>query len=288
MHGVSMSPDWVARGIAAASVGISLTSLAWAVVSWRRAGPSLRSHAIAYGNVLVVRVFNSGRTTDWMEQAVLGGRSGGVGGMDLTGTLSLPMRLEPGGSKRWEIELGDVGLARWPASIAGGWSSLWILCGSMTQHRAEVIPSPRLRPPTVGWQLTPRRSKASRYLPLLGAVAIAAASEPDLRPWSTMIVVTLGMFVVVRGFWAWSGSRPSSRRRVERWVLSLGWMLSVVALSSARRLEPPWAPAVLVSYSLIAMGLAVPGVVPQVGGIVSAAKERLALLGKSRRSATEG
>lgn len=281
-----MSPDWLARGIAFTSVAISLTNLAWAVVSWKRTGPSLRSHAIAYRNVLVVRVFNAGRTTDWVEQAVLGGRSGGVGGVDLTGKLALPVRLEPGESKRWEIEPSDVGVTRWPASIAGGWSSLWILCGSMNQHRADVIPSSRLRPPSAGWRLISTRSKIGRYLPLVGAVTLAAASDPGLRPWSTTIVAILGVCIVLRAFWALSGNRASSRRRVERWTLGIGWILSIVMLSHARRVEPSWAPAILVSYSLIAVGLAMPGVVPEIAGFLATSKERLALLRKIGGSAT--
>lgn len=275
-----MSTDWVARGLGLASALIGLTSLCWSVLSWRRTGPALRVHAIAYREVLIVRVFNAGRTADSIEQTTLGGSSGGATGVDLTKTLELPQRLEPGESKHWEIEPRAVSLSEWPATVAGGWASLWLLSGSMKQHRTEVMPLRSARPPAAGWRLVPARVKLARYLPFLGVVSLAFATSPGAGVTAEVVTTLLGAFVIVRGFWALSTDKRFIRRRVERWTLAAGWMLSLVLLRYASASpvtdeQPAWVVVVTVGYAALATVLAVPGQAPEVARIAAGARERL-------------
>lgn len=265
-----MSSDWVARGIAAASAAIGMTSLMWAVLSWRLAGPALRIHALAYREELVLRVFNAGRTAESIENIVLGGRRGGNGGLDLTRHLELPMRLEPGQTKLWRLDPHFPVLSdRW-RTVAGGWASLWVLTGSMREHRAEVVPLSDGRPPAVGWRLVPRRTKLARYAPLVVGTPVAAvAASEGSSPLAAWLVSTLCLAVAVRAFWVSGTSKSFGRRRVERWALAAASLVSVVefARASGRPVGadlPTADMALLVALFAVAFALAVPGAAPEV------------------------
>ena len=257
--------DWFARGIAGASAVIAMTSFVWAVLSWRLNGPALRTHCLAYQEVLVLRVFNAGRTPESIEHIVLGGRRGGADGLDLTAALGLPFRLEPGETKSWSLNpLADPLAERW-STVRAGWESLWLLTGSMKQHRAEIVPLFEERPPSVGWRLVPRRTKLARYAPLgLGAPVALLAAAAGRQPLATAMVSLLGAIVVVRAGWA-AGSVPSfTRRRVERWVLAAALFISIVerVRASSRPVNEQLPAADLVGIVvLIALGLvlAIPG-----------------------------
>lgn len=264
-----MSPDWIARTIAAVSAFVALSGIAWSVLSWRLTGPSLRIHCLAYRDVLVLRLFNAGRTPDSVEQIVLGRKRGGIGGIDLTSPLDLPLRLEAGETKRWRLNPRASPLAEnWPM-VTAGWASLWLLMGSMRQHRVEVMPYPENLPPEVGWQLVPRRTKAARYMPLLaGSVAVWAISAGTSAS-EVALVTSLGVFVFLRGFWVMPSSRPFRRRRVERWAVATGSALSVVELARTSNMTSGESPAfldttLLGTYLLVALILATPGAVVEV------------------------
>lgn len=278
-----MSPDWIARGIAAASALIAVTSLVWAVLSWRLTGPALRIHSLAYRQILILRVFNAGRTAESIEHVVLGGRRGGVGGLDLTHLLDLPLRLEPGETKSWRLEPQEPPLAERWSSISTGWASVWLLTGSMRQHRTEVVPFPETLPPEVGWRLIPRRSKWARYAPLMVGVPIATAASAGPSPFAGWLVGSLGVFAALRGIHALGGSRVFHRRRIERWALAAGWILSVALWTRAsNRLaaeELPKADAAgLAVFLFVALVLAIPGAVPQVALVWSEARQRVRIL----------
>jgi hypothetical protein len=270
VHSAVMSSDWVARGIAGASAVVAMTSFLWGVVSWRLNGPALRIHSLAYREVLLVRVFNAGRTAESIEHIVLGGSRGGAGGLDLTRPLELPLRLEPGETKSWRLNPHANPLAgRW-STVTAGWDSLWLLTGSMRQHRVEVMPFPVRRPPSVGWRLVPRRTKLARYAPLVVGFPVALLSDSaGMRPLSTWLVAMLGVVVAVRAFWVMGTSRAYCRRRVERWALAFASLVSVVlwarAGSRSVSADAPTADTLGI-VGLLALGLvlAVPGAAPNI------------------------
>ena len=276
--------DWLARGIAVASATIAMTSVIWAVLSWRLAGPALRIHSLAYQEELVLRIFNAGRTAETIEHVVLGGRSGGRGGLDLTLPLSLPLRLEPGQTKSWRLNPHDPALSsRWSAVLAG-WTSLWLLTGSMRQHRVEVMPFAEKRPPTVGWRLVPRRTKWARYAPLAIGIPVAVCAASLTRPLSTLVVIALAVVVCIRGFLALGTSPSFWRRRVERWALLFALVVSFFLwVGSAGRSVGETLPTadivMLAVYGTFALLLAIPGAVPEVA-------ETLRQIGDRVRSAT--
>jgi hypothetical protein len=280
-HNAVMSTDWIYRPVALMSAVVALAALVWAILSWRLAGPSLRVHCLAYRQELVVRIFNAGRTADSIEHIVLGGRKGGHGGIDLSGHLELPLRLQPGETKRWRLNpdvspLADV----WPV-VTSGWASLWLLMGSMRQHRVEVMPFPEQVPPAVGWRLVPRRTKAARYAPLLVGWPIAAwTASPGTNTMEKWLVASLGCIVIVRACWVVAGTgRSFRRRRVERWALAGGLFLSLIELARTSGTQPgepmPLPDLVLVSaFGIFAVVLAIPGAVVQVGIAYGALVER--------------
>lgn len=234
-HSSGMSSDGFVRGIAGASAVVAITSFVWAVLSWRLNGPALRVHCLAYREVVVVRLFNAGRTAESVEHIVLGGRKGGADGLDLTAALGLPLRLEPGETKSWSLNPCAEPLAsRW-SNVSAGWESLWLLTGSMRQHRAEALPLLEERPPAVGWRLVPRRTKLARYAPLCVGLPVALfAGSADMSPLSRILVVLLALIVAVRAGWVMgSGGGSFLRRRVERWALATASLMAVVEASRA-------------------------------------------------------
>lgn len=268
----------------AASALVAVTSLAWAVLSWRLTGPALRIHSLAYRQVLILRVFNAGRTAESIEHVVLGGRRGGTGGLDLTHHLGLPLRLEPGETKSWRLNPQASPLAERWSIVSAGWASVWLLTGSMRQHRTEVMPFPEQLPPQVGWRLIPRRTKLARYAPLIVGVPTAMAAAVGTSRLAGLLVAMLGTFVVVRGVYALGGNRAFHRRRVERWALAGGWLLSLVEWTRASSRptvgELPRADtAALVVFFLIALVLAIPGAAPQLTLTYGQVRQRARLVG---------
>lgn len=292
MHNRRMSADWVARGVAAASVLIALTSLLWAVLSWRLTGPTLRIHSLAYREVLLLRIFNAGRTPESIEHIVLGGMKGGAGGLDLTNSLSLPLRLEPGETKRWQLNpKASPLMERW-ATVGAGWSSLWVLTGSMKQRRVEVMPIAEKLPPTVGWRLVPRRAKFARYAPLMAVIPISIATTAGGNSVATWLIAVLGVFVAGRAFWVMGANRFFWRRRVERWALAFGWLLSVIELARASSrpvgTEVPHVDiAAIAVFILAAVLLAIPGAAPRVSEVSKQAHERARFLADRMRAACQ-
>jgi len=246
--------------IAACSALIAVLALGWGIWSWRMTGSSIRVHAFLYGDVLLIRAFNAGRTADTIEQLVLGGTRGGSGGHDLTGHIGGPVRLEVGQSARWVIDPGDLPPSR-TVSARRGWDNLWLLLGSMRQRRAEVLPLPQDNPPAVGWRLAPRRARLSRYTPLAAAAAVLAAPSGWTTAAQVLIAATIAV-VTVRAYASFIGDQASHRVRTERWTTALGLGLAVLL---AARAQPDAEPigaagqAAVAVYVVSAALLAIPG-----------------------------
>ena len=249
---------------------------------------------MAYQEVLILRVFNAGRTPDSIEHIVLGGRRGGRGGLDLSDYLELPLRLEPGESKRWRLDPRVSPLSKeWP-TVCAGWTSLWLLMGSMRQRRVEVLPIPEKHPPVVGWRLVPRRTKLARYLPLAVGLPVAVwATTPGTGPLEIGLVTGLGVFVAGRALWVLGSSHAFRRRRVERWALAAGWFLSLAEMartSSSRTGDQlPTVDVVLLGiFLLVALVLAIPGAAVDVAATRRLLRDRLAQAsGRLRGSSLE-
>lgn len=278
-----MSTDWVARGIAAVSVFLAVVSLVWSVLSWRLSGPSLRVHCLAYREVLLVRIFNAGRTAESIEHIVLGGRKGGMGGLDLTDELGLPLRLEPGETTRWRLNPAVSPLVERWSVVSGGWESLWVLSGSMRQRRVEVMPLNQSLPPAVGWHLVPRRTNVARYAPLAMVAPLVVFGSGGASSDFHWLVALGGLLVGVRALSLIGAPRTFRRKRVERWCLALGWVLCVVELSRASTRPasaevPAIDIAVLSVYVWVSLVLAVPGAVPQTADAIAEARRRASLL----------
>jgi hypothetical protein len=197
-------------------LAVAILGLLWTVTSWRLSGPSLRVHCLAYGDVIVIRVFNSGRVADRIESVVLGGLRGGRAGFDLTPHLDLPVRLDPGESQRWKLNANATEIAHLSRQIKDGWASLWLLTGSMRQHRVEALPVYEDAPPQVGWRLVPRRTHIMRYLPAGGAIVALLIAVQGPTPPSAWLLGGLTVFVGCRTLIVVGGPRPFLRQRVER------------------------------------------------------------------------
>lgn len=277
-----------------ATATIALTGVIWAVLSWRLAGPALRIHSLAYQEVLVLRVFNAGRTAESIEHMVIGGRAGGRGGLDLTRDLGLPLRLEPGETKSWRLNPLHPALSvRWPTVVAG-WTSLWLLTGSMRQHRVEVMPFPERRPPEVGWRLVPRRTKLARYAPLVFGFPIAfCAASLGAQPLAQGLVVALGLLVAARGFLALGTSPSFWRRRLERWALFGALVVSLVemARSSGRPAGGALPTTDLILLLVLGTGaviLAIPGAAPEAAETTRLIRDRVHSLSSRVRRTSSG
>ena len=136
-----MSVSVSTTALSMVSAAIAVTSLLWAVRSWRLSGPALRLHCLVYESEVVIRTFNAGRVPETVEGLVLGGLRTGRNGLDLTEPLGLPFRLEPGEAKKWRLHPGADEMAHLALHVHSGWASLWVLTGSMRQHRVEVMPT---------------------------------------------------------------------------------------------------------------------------------------------------
>ncbi len=265
--------------IAIASAALAAASLAWSIASWQRDGPRFRVHALLYRQVLLIWIFNSGRSAAQIEHLVLGGRRGGIGGYDLTHAAQCPLLLAPGQSARLTLDPAQLPADRRRAAERG-WDSLWLLLGSMQQRRAEVLPVPSDQPPTVGWRLAPRGAQLSRYRPLLATIVLLVSSTPG--PGSTslraggpaVLLVLLGLGVLVR-----AGRFQSQRQKAERWILVMAFVLAIIvgANWSNHRLIG-W---IINGYLTVAVLLAWPGAVGEILDRIASARRRIASFIKS-------
>lgn len=208
---------------ALASPLLAIAGLAWGVSSWIRAGSRLRIHALLYREVLVLWVFNAGRTTDQVERIVLGGRRGGIDGFELTKDLEAPIKLAPGESWRYEFRWKSIVPEGRHRLLAGGWESVWLLLGSMRQQRVEVTSVGEDAPPLVGWRLARRGVGVTRYLPLAAAISLFLVSTAALtRDFYGLcaLVLLLGLVLVRMLAAVMVGGYQPARRRVERWTVA--------------------------------------------------------------------
>jgi hypothetical protein len=267
--------DWWARCVALASVCLSVLSLGWAVVSFRRGGSRLRVHAFLYGEVLLLWIFNAGRTQDTIERIVVGGRRGGIAGQELTEECGAPFTLAPGESRRLELSVTVLESARLRHARAG-WDSVWLLLGSMRQRRAELLPIRHAAPPRVGWRLAPRTANARRYLPVMAAVAAyaIAAGGPARSVGAAVLMPLVGCRL-----YAGLGKRASTRLRVERRFCFLGAPLALVtAVAPASRITA----YLLAGYLGVAVLLAKPGAIT---GVTDQVRPAVAWLRRTRSPA---
>ncbi|HWH30496.1 MAG TPA: hypothetical protein VNU26_16350 [Mycobacteriales bacterium] len=272
-----MAVDAWARGLAVASFAVALASLIWNVMAFRRGGSRLRVHALLYDEVLLLWIFNAGRTSDTVERLVVGGTRGGIGGADITDSAGAPFALGPGESRRLELPATILPSQRL-AAAASGWDSLWLLLGSMRQRRAELLPVGQARPPTVGWRLAPRTAAAKRYLPLAAVLAVLAVSGNGAAVaigWTVLLALA-----AVRAYAA-PMRRGFGRLRAERRFCYLGLPVALVAT-----LMPEGSPLVylVLAYLAGAVVLAWPGAVSRLLEHVAAV--RLQLRARSSRVST--
>ena len=245
--------------VAVLSLLVAASSLMWSISSWRRSGPLLRVHALLYDQEIVIRVFNAGRAPDSIEQVVIGGSRRGRGGIDITAALGAPAALRPGESRCWRLEWREHVPQNRQALLVQGWESLWLLRGSMTEQRTEVLSQPGRVPPTSGWDLAKASSDRDRYVPLimavpLGALAVDAASH-FLQAWIFIGITSLVLLHrVIR--WASRTGAVAARRRAEHAAVVIG--SAVVLFAWVARLDASTAIAI---YILVATLLAWPGAV---------------------------
>lgn len=206
-----MDVDVVARSLGVVSVLLAAGSLAWAMTTWRLSGPGLRVHAISYEEVLLIRVFNSGRQADTLEHLVVGGTRQLVGGRDLLHHMEgLPLRLEPGMSRELTISSSHPQLRPVLADLRGGWASLWGLTGTMRRLRVDVLPRPEARPGVEGWLLVARSTRYSRYL-AMGAAVMASTCSVLPETTGRRVAVTMMVLVLLKRM-IFGGHRPTFQR----------------------------------------------------------------------------
>jgi len=252
--------------VAVLSLLVAASSLVWSVSSWRRSGPLLRVHALLYDRDLVIRVFNAGRAPDRIEQVVVGGYRQGRGGIDLTAALGGPVVLEPGGSLSRTVEWREVVPESRQALLIQGWESLWLLRGSMTEQRTEVLSHPGRVPPRSGWELAEAGSNRKRYVPLIMFAPIAAlaidAIPHEGQAWIFICITLAVLLYRIRAGLARTG-RISMRRHFEHVTVTVG---STVALFAwVAHLDVT---VLVAAYGCAALLLAVPGAISRL--IVSA------------------
>lgn len=270
--------------VAVLSLLVAAASLAWSVSSWRRSGPLLRVHALLYDEELVIRVFNSGRAPDRIEQVVLGGSRRGHGGIDLTEALGGPVAVGPGESQCWRVGWRNQVPRDRHTVIQHGWESLWLLRGSMTEQRTEVQSQPGRVPPRSGWELAEAGSDRKRYVPLLMAVPLGAvALDAVSHRWQAWIFIAITIAVLAGMGLRWaSRTHPiAARRRIEHALVIFG--AAAILMAWGRRLD---ASGVIATYLLLAILLAVPGVISQLAACVREVREgaraKIESLGRGR------
>lgn len=99
----------------------------------------------------------------------------------------------------------------------------------------------------------------------------------------TWLVALLGVYIMLRGVWVLGSGRQFVRRRVERWALAAGWVLSLIEMgrsaSETATAQLPMFDVVLLGlFSAFALVLAVPGAVVEVAMVHRLIAERGRLL----------
>lgn len=245
-----MSTDWVARGLAGAGLLMSGIGLAWSIFAWSRSGPHLRVQALAYGRQLEIRVFNSGRSPNTVVNMLLGGRPDSDRVADLTGHLELPWRLEPGDSKMVRLDDTHEALTGHWQFVRGGWSNLWLLAGSMHRHQYVIVPTSASRASDAGWRFAPRGTTARRWMPLvIGGPMLFLSAHAGDDEFLGAAVVAVACLIAYRGVLALRRA-SFARRRVERWSLGVGALISIGVLT-AEADRPAWEPIGTVEMYLL-------------------------------------
>lgn len=283
-----MIAELVQSWLPVVSLLVAVAALSWSVLSWRRAGSRLRVHALLYRKVLVLWVFNAGRTSVQVERVVLGGGRGGVGGLELTKQLNIPIRLDPGMSSRSQLPCKDLGLSpEGYTSALAGWESVWLLLGSMQQRRVELLPIPGDYPSEVGWRLAPWGADLTRYIPLATCVPLfflvysARTGGLNERGLNERLPLVILLAVALLGHLARAIGEESRRRQIERWLVVAGAVIASLVYLMPRAGTPLVQLSLLALYTLCAASLAWPGGI-EVGPL--APFKTHWLRGRSRRS----
>lgn len=267
--------------VAVLSLLIAASSLMWSISSWRRSGPLLRVHALLYEQELVIRVFNAGRAPDSIDQVAIGGSRRGRGGIDITAALGAPATLRPGESRCWRLEWREQIPQSRQVLLVQGWESLWLLRGSMTEQRTEVLSQPGRVPPTSGWDLAKASSDRDRYVPLimavpLGALAVDATSH-FLQAWIFIGITSLVLLHrVVR--WVSRTGAVAARRRAEHAAVVIGSVVVLFAWEARLDASTPITIYILVA-TLLAWPGAVSGLIAGVQRFASGTRSRLSHVG---------
>ena len=249
----------VATAVSMLSLIVAMSAAVWSVASWRRDGPLLRIHAHLYDEVLTVQVFNAGRTPERIERVVLGGVRRGRHGVDITADLGAPRTLEPSGVIHKEVHWSETVAPRRQWLVRQGWESLWILTGSMREHRADVLPTQQPRPPATGWHLATRHDQQTRYGPLIMSVPLGAlVLDAPAHTASIDVLFAVVVLVLIYRFYR-ANVRPgtSVRTKVQNCSVVLGSIAVIVGWIGGSL-----PPGVFAAYLLVAVALALPAVIP--------------------------
>jgi len=225
-----------------------------------------------YREVLVLRVFNAGRTTDQIEHIVLGGWRRGIDGLELTPTLEQAIKLAPGQSWKHELEWRSVVPDHRQRMVAGGWESVWLLMGSMRQRRVEVTVIGEDRPAVVGWRLSSRGVGLTRYLPIVAAILmlLVVADASGHKAWGALALAALVGLVIVRFLTA--GPFESARRRFELWTIeAIAATATIAWIAGADATNNDWSNWVITPGLLAGLVFAWPGAI---AGFIRALQQR--------------
>jgi hypothetical protein len=249
----------LATSISLLSLILAASAVTWSIASWRRSGPMLRIHAHLYSEVLTVQLFNAGRTAERIERVILGGTRQGLHGVDITEALGGPIVLQASDALYREIPWLDAVPAPRQWLIRDGWESLWVLCGSMSEHRSDITPTGESRPPTTGWRLSRTHDQQTRYVPLIMAVPFGALTV-DAPTHTASIGALFAVVLLVFCYRLYAPAlrpRPSMRAKFQNRSV----LVASVAFSIAWVTWTP-VPIMFVIYLFIALVLAVPVVIP--------------------------
>lgn len=255
-----MKPDLFRDWLPVGAIIVAFAALIWNVTSWRRAGSRLRVHALLYREVLVLWIFNAGRTSVQVERVVLGGFQTGLKGFELTTHMKVPIVLAPGMSYRDQLPWRELGLSpEAKGSALAGWQSVWLLLGSMQQRRVELLPIASDYPPEVGWVLAPRGAHLTRYVALVTCVPLIYVAATTDKSYAALTTIALWVVAIesIQG-----AIRNSYRRRFEAGFVAFGAMIaSLIYWRHVHLLGSHWVVWVLVAYIVMALLLAAPGLI---------------------------
>ncbi|HEY3547809.1 MAG TPA: hypothetical protein VGK17_17185 [Propionicimonas sp.] len=280
-------PAVLATAISILSLVLAAAAVVWSVASWRREGPLLRVHAHLYGTVLTVQIFNAGRTPEQIQRVVLGGVRHGHSGVDITDALGGETVLEASGAIRKEVDWLDIASTADRRLLRNGWSSLWILSGSMREYRADVLPTGDAYPPTAGWRLAGKGAQQTRYVPLVLAAPFSAllwdASSHTAAIGGLLAVVVLVLvYRLHRAVTRRMG--PFGRERLQNAAAVIGGLVSLT--SWLVRTSPGALP--ILGYLALACVVAIPTAVTGVAVETRDVMEQARLLRRRLRPSATG